>query len=94
MWNNCCHHFDYSPVDVDFLMREVTLPNGPYTHTKARAEKGVVYVTIEQRDPAHIGITNVDLTINCKSAVDAADILSYLARDLDFVVSLVLTEKG
>lgn len=91
MWNSDYYRYHYSPDCGAKLMIEMELENGPYVRTKATSSKGVVHVTIENHDPRHVGITKAELTINCGSNVTAADVLSYLARDLDFNVSLTPT---
>lgn len=71
---------------------EVKVTSGRFTRVEADATKGVLYMTIENNDPQHVGITSCTLRINCGSPVAAADWLSHFYRDLDF--DLVLRTKG
>ena len=92
MWNDHDHHPDRT-FDLATVVNEVILRNDPYVWVTGRAEKGVVYVTIENRDPAHVGIREATLVINCGSSTDAADWLAYLQRDFDFDLILRQTYR-
>jgi hypothetical protein len=72
-------------------MIEAKLENGRFVKVAASSKKGVAQITIENHDPAHVGITKAVLTVNSGSEIAAADLLSYLSRDLGFTLILKQT---
>ena len=72
---------------------EIKLTSNRFTVIEARAEKGRVYATIQQKDRGG-GIRTAILEIDCGSAAEAADWLSYFYRHLDLELSLKRTYNG